>query len=160
MPKSFSLKNDIGKKEINTDVTKEEVVKPNIDATDSFTDEALQDAWKEIAEKHKSQPRLYQNLITYLPNKQSDQIIEVRMPSESLTRVLQQLRMELLFDLQTRLNNGKVDLVINTVKNVIEGPKRAYTAEEKYQEMADQNPELQNHDLYTAPVPGDSLHGS
>lgn len=144
MPKSFSLKNDIGKKEINTDITKEEVVKPNIDAADAFTEEALQDAWKEIAEKHKSQPRLYQNLITYLPNKQSDRIIEVRMPSESLTRVLQQLRMELLFDLQTRLNNGKVDLIINTVKNVNEGPKRAYTAEEKYQEMADQNPELQN----------------
>ncbi len=144
MPKSFSLKNDIGKKEINPDETKEEVVKPNIEATDQFSEEALQSAWKEIAEKHKSQPRIYQNLITYLPFKKSDLIIEVHMPSESLTRLLQQLRMELLFDLQTRLNNGKVDLIINTVKNVNEGPKRAYTAEEKYQEMAEQNPELQN----------------
>jgi DNA polymerase III subunit gamma/tau len=143
-PMSFSLKNDVGKQEINNTEKQENNVINQITGNDPFTEEVLIKAWKNIAEANKNQPRVHQNLLTYLPKKVSETQIEVTMPSASLTRVLKDISNEILSALQTALNNNQVNLTIKTVENQNDLPKKAYTAEEKYQEMIKSNPEIQN----------------
>jgi len=143
-PMSFSIKSDVGKPEETKSTEKNEVVRERITDTKAFSQEELETVWKSLAEKQKNQPRLYQNLITYLPKKKENDIIELQLPSESLTNAIKQQRADLLAELQAKLENGKIDLKINTVKTENNAPRRAYTAEEKYKEMASENPEIQN----------------
>ncbi|MDA3910431.1 MAG: DNA polymerase III subunit gamma/tau [Bacteroidales bacterium] len=142
-PMSFSIKTDVGKPDEEKQA-ENEIVRPKVTETKDFSQEELESAWKVLAEKQKNQPRLHQNLLSYLPQKKANNIIEVQLPSESLTKVIKQLRMDLLSDLQVSLNNGEIDLIISTAKTDDNAPRRAYTAEEKYKEMAIENPEIQN----------------
>jgi len=115
----------------------------SITATSDFNQDALTEAWLSFAEKHQSQPRLYQNLKKYQPVLKDDYKIEVTMPSESMKRVLIGIKPEILKYLQGQLDNGKIDMFVNTEKVKNEGPKKPYTAEEKYEAMAKKNPAIQ-----------------
>jgi DNA polymerase-3 subunit gamma/tau len=143
-PMSFSLKRDIGKsfdKEKQEKVT-EEII--DIETTNDFSEEDLSNAWNSFAEKHKDKPRLYQNLIAYNPKKKDDLKIEIKMPSDNLTRALNQLRGEILRYLQSSLKNGKIDLIVSTMSASEQPVRKAYTAEEKFKEMANSNPAIQD----------------
>jgi DNA polymerase-3 subunit gamma/tau len=142
-PMSFSIKTDVGKADEKKQA-ENNVVRPKITGTKDFTQDELETAWKSLAEKQKNQPRLYQNLLSYLPKKKDNNEIELQLPSESLTNAIKLQRADLLAELQTKLENGTIELKINTVKTENNAPRRAYTAEEKYKEMASENPEIQN----------------
>lgn len=142
-PMSFSIKTDVGKPDEKKQA-ENNVIRPKVTGTKDFTQDELETAWKSLAEKQKNQPRLYQNLLSYLPKKKDNNEIELQLPSESLTNVIKQQRADLLAELQAKLENGTIELKINTVKTENNAPRRAYTAEEKYKEMASENPEIQN----------------
>jgi DNA polymerase-3 subunit gamma/tau len=142
-PMSFSIKTDVGKPDEKKQA-ENNVVRPKVTGTKDFTQDELETAWKSLAEKQKNQPRLYQNLLSYLPKKKDNNEIELQLPSESLTNAIKQQRADLLAQLQVKLENGTIELKINTVKTENNAPRRAYTAEEKYKEMASENPEIQN----------------
>lgn len=142
-PMSFSIKTDVGKPDEEKQ-TGNNIVRPKVTGTKDFTQDELETAWKGLAEKLKNQPRLYQNLLSYLPKKKDNNVIELQLPSESLTNAIKLQRGDLIAELQAKLENGTIDLKINTVKTEKNAPRRAYTAEEKYKEMASENPEIQN----------------
>ena len=97
----------------------------------------------DFAEKHSNQPRLYQNLKKYLPKLKSVNEFEIAMPSESMQKVLLQLKPEILKALKTNLNNGNLNMQVVTMKNTNNVNKVPYTADEKYQAMTKNNPAVE-----------------
>ncbi|MFO7789262.1 MAG: DNA polymerase III subunit gamma/tau [Bacteroidales bacterium] len=143
---SISIKAELNKKKEAESTNNEDSPSPEKQdevKTNEFDQDALNNAWLAFAEKHKEQPRLYQNLKKYQPVLKDNYRIEVNMPSESMKKVLVNIKPEILRELQDILQNNKIDLLVKTAKSSSTGPKIPYTVEEKYQAMAKQNPVIE-----------------
>ncbi len=139
------------KAELNKKVAKENAAQPGEETQNSgkpventdFDQEKLTEAWLTFAEKHKQQPRLYQNLKKYRPVLKDNYNIEVGMPSESMKNVLISIKAEILNDLQKQLSNTNIDMKVKTVKIKQSESSTPYTVEEKYKAMVQKNPAIE-----------------
>ncbi|MFP4663900.1 MAG: DNA polymerase III subunit gamma/tau [Bacteroidales bacterium] len=139
----ISIMAELNKTETDSEKAAKDESSPGVSGEENFDQEALTGAWLSFAEKHKNQPRLYQNLKKYQPVLKDGFKLEVEMPSESMKRVILNIKPEIVRDLQEQLNNGKLDLFVTVQEIENNGSKTPYTAEEKYEAMAQKNPAIQ-----------------
>ncbi|MEA3448388.1 MAG: DNA polymerase III subunit gamma/tau [Bacteroidota bacterium] len=141
----ISIKAELNKKEstVSTKQAAEAQDNTKYVGNDDFDQGKLIEAWLSFAEKHKQQPRLYQNLKKYQPVLKDNYTIEVGMPSESMKNVLISIKSEILNDLQQQLNNTGIDLKVKTTKIKPSVSSIPYTAEEKYKAMVKKNPAIE-----------------
>lgn len=105
-----------------------------------FTADQLRDAWVGLAATHKEELRLKQLMETYTPQLIDEHLAEIQMPNPWQMKELQKAMPELLRQLRAALHNN--DLQISVAQEVFNQEQMAFTAEEKYALMAEQNPAL------------------
>jgi len=105
-----------------------------------FTADQLRDAWVGLSETHKDEPRLKQLIENYVPQLISETMAEIQMPNpwqmDQMRRAMPQLSQQL----RAALHNS--ELRIQLVQQQFTQEQMAFTSEEKYQVMAEQNPAL------------------
>lgn len=136
----FSLKS-IEKKHASR--SHEKVRNPIDLPTESFTQDALVEAWNEYAKQVEATGK--HNLLSHLnmeiPTLGDNNTIHLVFPNHTIKSELEAEKGGLLNYLRNRLNNHKIDLDIE-VSEVIK-KKFAYTPQEKFDEMKEKNPLVQ-----------------
>lgn len=142
IPKIPSISLGLGKK-------KEEIINhqspitntpPQEESSRPFTADQLRDAWVGLAATQTEQLRLKQLMETYMPQLIEEHIAQIQMPNPWQMKELQKAMPALLRQLRSALHNS--DLQINVVQEEYSQEQMAFTAEEKYALMAEQNPAL------------------
>ena len=105
-----------------------------------FTADQLQGAWAGLASSHADELRLKQLIESYSPALIFDTIAEIQMPNPWQMKELQKAMPSLLTQLRASLHNDLLD--IRVVQAEFNQEQMAFTAEEKYALMAEQNPAL------------------
>jgi DNA polymerase-3 subunit gamma/tau len=113
---------------------------PQEESSRPFTADQLRDAWVGLAATHTEELRLKQLMETYMPQLIEEHIAQIQMPNPWQMKELQKAMPALLRQLRTALHNS--DLQINVVQEEYSQEQMAFTAEEKYALMAEQNPAL------------------
>ena len=142
IPKMPSISLGIGKKPAAqpvadtpspTPVTKEEPNRP-------FTADQLRDAWVGLAAVHQDEPRLKELIESYIPRLVDAQTAEIQMPNPWQMTQMRKAMPELARQLREALHNNL--LHIQLVQAEYSQEQMAFTAEEKYALMVEQNPAL------------------
>ena len=141
-PKIPSISLGLGKKkeEITNHQSPITNTPPQEESSRPFTADQLRDAWVGLAATHTEQLRLKQLMETYMPQLIEEHIAQIQMPNPWQMKELQKAMPALLRQLRTALHNS--DLQINVVQEEYSQEQMAFTAEEKYALMAEQNPAL------------------
>ena len=105
-----------------------------------FTDDQLRGAWVGLAAAHADELRLKQLMETYTPSLISDTSAQIKMPNPWQMKELQKAMTSLLKQLRATLHNDLLD--IQVIQEEFNQEQMAFTAEEKYALMAEQNPAL------------------
>ena len=105
-----------------------------------FTADQLKDAWVGLAATHTEELRLKQLMDIYMPRLTGDTTAEIQMPNPWQMQEMKKALPDLLRQLRANLHN--TDLQINVVQAEFNQEQMAFTAEEKYALMAEQNPAL------------------
>ena len=105
-----------------------------------FTDDQLRGAWVGLAATHADELRLKQLMETYTPSLISDTSAQIKMPNPWQMKELQKAMPSLLKQLRATLHNDLLD--IQVIQEEFNQEQMAFTAEEKYALMAEQNPAL------------------
>ena len=105
-----------------------------------FTADQLQGAWAGLASSHADELRLKQLIESYSPTLISDTTAEIQMPNPWQMKELQKAMPSLLKQLRATLHNDLLD--IQVIQEEFNQEQMAFTAEEKYALMAEQNPAL------------------
>ena len=106
-----------------------------------FTADQLRDAWVGLAATHTEELRLKQLMETYTPQLKSENTAQIQMPNPWQMKELQKAMPTLLQQLRAKLQNN--ELQIQVVQEEFNQEQMAFTAEEKYKLMAEQNPALE-----------------
>ena len=106
-----------------------------------FTADQLRDAWVGLAATHTEELRLKQLMETYTPQLKSENTAQIQMPNPWQMKELQKALPILLQQLRAKLQNN--ELQIQVVQEEFNQEQMAFTAEEKYRLMAEQNPALE-----------------
>ena len=105
-----------------------------------FTADQLRDAWVGLAAAHKDEPRLKELIETYIPRLLDEQTAEIQMPNPWQLAQIRKVMPELARQLRAALHNDR--LHIQLVQAEFTQEQMAFTAEEKYKLMVEQNPAL------------------
>ena len=105
-----------------------------------FTADQLRDAWVGLATTHKEELRLKQLIESYIPRLISSTAAEIQMPNPWQMDQMRKALPTLLVQLRRALHNQ--ELTIQVVQAEFSQEQMAFTAEEKYVLMAEQNPDL------------------
>jgi DNA polymerase-3 subunit gamma/tau len=105
-----------------------------------FTADQLRDAWVGLAEIHKDEPRLKQLIESYIPRLIDEQTAEIQMPNPWQMEQMRKSMPQLARQLREVLHNNH--LHIQLVQAQFSQEQMAFTAEEKYKVMVEQNPDL------------------
>ena len=105
-----------------------------------FTADQLRDAWVGLATTHKEELRLKQLIEAYMPEIVEENIAEIQMPNPWQLDQMRSALPTLLAQLRRVLHNKQ--LTIRLVLAEYDRVQMAYTAEEKYAVMVEQNPAL------------------
>lgn len=105
-----------------------------------FTDDQLKGAWVGLAASHADELRLKQLIETYTPSLISETSAQIKMPNPWQMKELQKAMPALLQQLRATLHNNLVE--IQVLQEEFNQEQMAFTAEEKYALMAEQNPAL------------------
>ena len=105
-----------------------------------FTDDQLKDAWVGLAQTYKDEPRLKQLIENYIPQLKGEWIAEIQMPNPWQMEQMRKAMPALAQRMRTVLHNR--ELKIQLVQQQYTQEQMAFTAEEKFQVMAEQNPAL------------------
>ena len=105
-----------------------------------FTADQLRDAWVGLATTHKEELRLKQLIEAYMPEIVEENIAEIQMPNPWQLDQMRTALPTLLTQLRRVLHNKQ--LTIRLVLAEYDRVQMAYTAEEKYAVMVEQNPAL------------------
>ena len=105
-----------------------------------FTDDQLRDAWVGLAATYNEELRLKQLIETYMPKRINETTAEIQMPNPWQLQEMKKALPILIQKLHTTLRNSA--LQINLVQAEFSQEQMAFTAEEKFAIMADQNPVL------------------
>ena len=105
-----------------------------------FTDDQLKDAWVGLAQTYKDEPRLKQLIENYIPHLKGEWIAEIQMPNPWQMEQMRKAMPTLAQRMRAVLHNS--ELKIQLVQQQYTQEQMAFTAEEKFQVMAEQNPAL------------------
>ncbi len=105
-----------------------------------FTVDQLRDAWVGLADSHKEETRLKQLIENYMPLMVNDLTAEIQMPNPWQMAEMRKALPTLLLQLRAALHNDHLE--IQLVQAEFNQEQLAFTAEEKYKLMVEQNPAL------------------
>ena len=105
-----------------------------------FTVDQLRDAWVGLADSHKEETRLKQLIENYMPLMVNDLTAEIQMPNPWQMTEMKKALPTLLRQLRAALHNDHLE--IQLVQAEFNQEQLAFTAEEKYKLMVEQNPAL------------------
>ena len=105
-----------------------------------FTDDQLKDAWVGLADTYKEEPRLKELIEMYTPHLVDALNAEIQMPNPWQLSEMRKAMPGLLQHLRKTLHNSH--LQIQLVQAQYNQEQMAFTAEERYNLMAEQNPVL------------------
>lgn len=138
MPKiSLGLKKDAGQPAPQPSQAPET---PKKEENRPFTDDQLKGAWVGLAASHADELRLKQLIETYTPSLISETSAQIKMPNPWQMKELQKAMPALLQQLRATLHNNLIE--IQVLQEEFNQEQMAFTAEEKYALMAEQNPVL------------------
>ena len=143
IPKMPSISLGLGlKKEEKTVTDNPSSVTPSVqeESNRPFTADQLRDAWVGLAATHKEELRLKQLIETYIPHLTEPNTAQIMMPNPWQLQEMKKAMPVLLQQLHRALHNNL--LQINVVQEEFNQEQMAFTAEEKYALMAEQNPAL------------------
>ena len=113
---------------------------PQEESNRPFTADQLRDAWVGLAATHKEELRLKQLIESYIPHLTDESTAQIMMPNPWQLQEMKKAMPVLLQQLHRALHNNL--LQINIVQEEFNQEQMAFTAEEKYALMAEQNPAL------------------
>ena len=113
---------------------------PQEESNRPFTADQLRDAWVGLAATHKEELRLKQLIESYIPHLTDPNTAQIMMPNPWQLQEMKKAMPVLLQQLHRALHNNL--LQINIVQEEFNQEQMAFTAEEKYALMAEQNPAL------------------
>ena len=113
---------------------------PQQESNRPFTADQLRDAWVGLAATHKEELRLKQLIESYIPHLTDESTAQIMMPNPWQLQEMKKAMPVLLQQLHRALHNNL--LQINIVQEEFNQEQMAFTAEEKYALMAEQNPAL------------------
>jgi DNA polymerase-3 subunit gamma/tau len=105
-----------------------------------FTADQLRDAWVGLATAHKEELRLKQLIESYTPHVLNETTAQIQMPNPWQMSEMKKALPELVNQLRKVLHNNA--LQIELVQAEYNQEQMAFTAEEKYKLMVEQNPAL------------------
>ena len=105
-----------------------------------FTVDQLRDAWVGLAATHKEEPRLKELIENYTPKLVDPVTAEIQMPNPWQMTEMRKALPGLMSQLRQTLHNNHLQLQL--VQAEFSQEQMAFTAEEKYKLMAEQNPVL------------------
>jgi DNA polymerase-3 subunit gamma/tau len=105
-----------------------------------FTVDQLRDAWVGLAATHKEEPRLKQLIENYMPLMVNDLTAEIQMPNPWQMTEMRKALPNILQQLRSALHNDHLE--IQLVQAEFNQEQMAFTADEKYKLMVEQNPAL------------------
>lgn len=142
MPKIPSISLGLGKKKVEpvTGNPSPVTASPQEESNRPFTADQLRDAWVGLAATHTEELRLKQLMETYMPQLIEEHTAQIKMPNPWQMKELQKAMPALLRQLRSALHN--TGLQINVIQEEFNQEQMAFTAEEKYALMAEQNPAL------------------
>ena len=112
----------------------------NADASAPFTADQLRDAWVGLAQSYKEELRLKQLIENYIPQMIDELTAEIQMPNPWQMTEMRKALPDIMRRLRKVLHNAH--LQIQLVQAEYNQEQMAFTAEEKYALMAEQNPDL------------------
>ncbi len=136
-PGTTSIKGMQNKKKIEAVETEEDLSKR---PADSFTQEALNKKWLELADNFKADKNIHFTLKSQHPELKENYIIHFTVDNKIQKKEIDERKMDLLPVLREKLNNYSIQLeviVTEQIKNI-----KAYTPQEKFNKMAEKNPAL------------------
>jgi hypothetical protein len=110
------------------------------EANRPFTADQLNDAWVGLAATHKEELRLKQLIESYSPKLIANTVAEIQMPNPWQLAQMRKALPDLLQELQAKLHNHELEIRLTQAEYSQE--QMAYTAEEKYKLMVEQNPAI------------------
>lgn len=144
IPKMPSINIGLGKKKEEPEVSNLQSSisnpLPREESNRPFTADQLRDAWVGLAAVHKDEPRLRELIESYIPKLIDEQTAEIQMPNPWQMNQMRKAMPELARQLRETLHNNT--LHIQLVQAEFTQEQMAYTAEEKYAVMAEQNPAI------------------
>ena len=105
-----------------------------------FTVDQLRDAWVGLAATHKEEPRLKELIENYTPKLVDSVTAEIQMPNPWQMAEMRKALPGLMSQFRQTLHNNHLQLQL--VQAEFSQEQMAFTAEEKYKLMAEQNPAL------------------
>ena len=105
-----------------------------------FTADQLRDAWVGLSQTYKEELRLKQLIETYMPQLIEEHTAEIQMPNPWQMTEMRKALPDLLRHLRQVLHND--NLQIHLVQAEFSQEQMAFTAEEKFAVMAEQNPDI------------------
>ena len=108
----------------------------------TFTEEALLEAWSGYAENLTEEKLLYNTMSLYLPKKVNDTTIEITVNTDINKEYIENNMRSILDWLQDKLQNDLLEMKIVISKTIVN--KKAFTAQEIFQEMVETNPALKD----------------
>ena len=113
---------------------------PQEETNRPFTADQLRDEWVGLAATHTEELRLKQLMENYIPKLKADNTAEIQMPNPWQMKEMQKALPTLLIQMRQKLHNK--DLQITVIQEEYTQEQMAFTAEEKYAVMVEQNPAL------------------
>ncbi len=113
---------------------------PKEEQNSPFTVDQLRDAWVGLTDTHKEETRLRQLIENYMPLMVDDLTAEIQMPNPWQMTEMRKALPGLLRQLRATLHNDHLE--IRLVQAEYNQEQMAFTAEEKYKLMVEQNPAL------------------
>ena len=142
VPKMPKLGLGLGpKRELNSnDQTSAAQAAPQEETNRPFTADQLRDAWVVLAATHKEELRLKELIENYIPQLTDEGTAEIQMPNPWQMDEMRKAMPKLIVQLRETLHNS--ELTIRVTQAEFKKEQMAFTAEEKYALMAEQNPAL------------------
>ena len=142
IPKMPSISLGLGKKKetITNNQSPITTTPPQEEPNRPFTADQLRDAWVGLSAVHKDEPRLRELIETYTPRLVDEHTAEIQMPNPWQMAQMRKVMPQLAQQLRQALHNDQVH--IQLIQAEYSQEQMAFTAEEKYKLMVEQNPAL------------------
>ena len=143
IPKMPSISIGLGKKKEGSITNHQSPITntpPQEESNRPFTADQLRDAWVGLAASYQDQLRLKQLIESYAPRLTGPTTAQIQMPNPWQMSEMKKALPALLGQLRKALHNN--ELAIELVQAEYSQEQMAFTAEEKYKLMAEQNPAL------------------
>lgn len=115
------------------------------DDRNDFSEEEFMKVWNELAEQIKTERKegstmVYASMTSRAPSLNDDFKVEVLVDNKSQAEEMMHFRTDLHDHLRKKLSNGAIEISVTVNKDIKQ--RKAYTDEEKFREMVEQNPDL------------------